>query len=102
MIGQDAHLGVVEASRIGLDGKLVIGKQGQPAQDAVEQGLQLRGAQMRGGAAAEKEGADRLGFFQPAHLKGQGVDVFPDALVLSDRDGEVAITAMMAQNGTCI
>src|SRR5262249_18835095 len=96
VVGQNADFGLVESAGIGLDGELMTGKQGEPGEYAVQQGFQLRGAQLRGSAAAEKQGTDRLGPSQATQLRRESVDVFSDAVVLTHRNREVAVAAVMS------
>ena len=57
--------------------------------------------QVRRCAAAEEKRSNRMRRPQARKLDLQRSKVSVDALVLPDGDGEIAIAAMMAQNGTC-
>ena len=55
---------------------------------------------MRRRAAADEERSDRLRSAEHRHFGFQGVKIEFGKMVLSDRDGEVAVAAMVAQKGT--
>ena len=100
MVGQDGDLVGVERIGIGFDAEFAVRLQRQPAIYGDQQSAELCRRKMRGRAPADEQRSDRLRSAERRHFGFQGVEIKFGEMVLSDRNGEVAIAAMVAQKGT--
>jgi hypothetical protein len=80
---------------VGLDGVLASRLEGEVPRDQREQPLELRRPEVRRGAAAEEDRADRMPAGRPGQFGGQRGEVVIDAVVLARGDGEVAVAAVV-------
>src|SRR4051794_20062365 len=75
------------------------GMERQPAEQRVEQSLQLTNAEMAGCAAAQEECVHGLRLAERGDLGNQGVNVAVAQIIAANSNGEVAVRAAMGAKG---
>jgi len=85
--------------RIGLERHLGARDGDHAALETAPQALEARGAEMRGGAAADVQRVDGEGTVEPVEFAVEGAEVTVGEVVAAGEDGEVAVAATVPAEG---